>query len=49
MRILAIGQVEDDTHILGEIAKQTIQPTDIAIHVDEAPAKGIKERRQPIS
>ena len=49
MRILATGQVENDTHILGEIAKQTIQPTDIAIHVDEAPAKGIKERRQRIA
>lgn len=48
MNILCVAQVEDDTHILKEIAKQTIQPSRVCIYKDPSPAVGINPRRQRI-
>ena len=49
MNILCIGQVEDPTYIKEQIQKQTIQPTEIILHVDEKPVQGIENRRRRIA
>lgn len=49
MNILVVAQVEDKTNLLKQIAKQTVQPDDVFIYVDDSPAKGIQERRKRIS
>lgn len=49
MKILAIGQVENDSYIKEQIAKQTIQPDYIHFYKDENPAQGIPERRKRIA
>ena len=48
-RVLVIGQVEDETHIIQEIAKQTVQPDEVHIMVDFDPAKTINSRRKRIA
>lgn len=45
MKILAIGQVENDQFIKEQIAKQTIQPDYTHFYIDPEPASGITERR----
>ena len=45
MKILALGQVEDDTFIRRQIAEQEIQPDYIEFYIDKNPAVGIKDRR----
>lgn len=49
MNILCIGQVEDKTYIQEQIDKQTIQPHETILWVDDNPAQGIDERRKRIS
>jgi hypothetical protein len=49
MKILCIGQIENEEFIHGEVAKQSIQPDDVAFYVDENPAIGIKARRERIA
>jgi hypothetical protein len=45
MKILAIGQVENDKFILDQINKQTVKPTNIAFYTDLAPEIGVEARR----
>jgi len=49
MKISVGASVEHDKHIRKEIAKQTVQPDDIYIYVDETPAQGINARRARIA
>lgn len=49
MRILAIAQVEDSDNLEHQIKKQTIQPHDVVMYVDDKPAKGILNRRKRIA
>jgi hypothetical protein len=49
MRILCTGQVEDETKIKLEIAKQTIVPDIVEFYIDDKPATGIDERRKRIA
>lgn len=43
--ILCVASVENDQYIRKQIAKQTLQPNNIFIHIDKNPAQGIEERR----
>lgn len=47
--ILCIAQVEDRTNLDKQISKQTVQPDRTIFYVDEAPAKGIDNRRKKIA
>lgn len=47
--ILAIGQVEDGSHIQKEIQKQTVKPDLVYLYTDPKPAKGIEARRKRIA
>lgn len=49
MKILAIGQVENDKFIREQIAKQIVQPDYIDFYIDNEPAMGIMERRKRIA
>lgn len=49
MKILAIGQVEDDTYIREQIAKQSRQPDEVYFYIDENPADTIETRRERIA
>lgn len=49
MKILAIGQVEDEAYIREQIAKQDIQPDYIHLYKDPEPAIGIQARRKRIA
>lgn len=49
MNILAIAQVEDDTNLIKQLAKQTIQPYDFVRYIDKTPAQTIDERRKRIA
>lgn len=47
--ILVVAQVEDRTNIDQQIAKQTVQPNNVFVYVDENPAQGIDARRLRIA
>jgi len=49
LNILAIAAVEDRTNLDIQIAKQTLQPNNVFVHVDKNPAQGINERRKRIA
>lgn len=49
MNILCIAQVEDRTNLDKQIAKQTVQPDHVYVHIDDNPGKTIDERRQHIA
>jgi hypothetical protein len=49
MNILCIAQVEDPHFIKEQISNQTIQPSEIILHIDEKPAIGIEARRRRIA
>jgi len=49
MTVLCVGQMEDDTYIRQQIAKQTRQPDYIEFYIDREPAVGIDARRRRIA
>lgn len=49
LNILAIAAVEDRTNLDIQIAKQTLQPNNVFVHVDKNPAQGINDRRKRIA
>lgn len=49
MTVLAIAQCEDRTNLDKQILKQTVQPDRTIFYVDEAPARGIDNRRKRIA
>jgi len=49
VKILCVGQVENEQHIRYEVARQSIQPDHTIFYTDLDPAKGIKDRRKRIA
>lgn len=49
LNILAIAAVEDRTNLDIQIAKQTLQPNNVFVHIDKNPAQGINDRRKRIA
>lgn len=47
--IMVAAQVEDDTNLRAQIAKQTVKPDEVFIFVDPEPAVGINARRTRIA
>lgn len=49
MRIMCVAQVEDRANLDKQIARQTVQPDHVFMHVDSNPARGINARRKRIA
>lgn len=49
MRICVIAQVEDESNLRQQIAKQTLKPNEVYIYTDPSPARTVTMRRRRIA